>query len=394
MNFPAPPSSPPRCEDHSPFIATPAAGLERQWVADPDDLPEVVLQQGQSYYHHEDEKHERSRTFDTMAVGPGQEVDLGGWRGFVTRFRQRRCPIIGIVIFIIVIAGIVVGGYFGNSLAKNKSQDTSPSPDNHNIVPGNGTHLATAIAGKTMSTFRIVLFQDLDGCLSAVEWRGSKSDTYLLRDRFWSYTGSKIPEPIDTTPLSVMRFGNSGDVHVFYIDNRLRFAHIVRRAFRTGEYSWEVGSLSVGGGQVNEGFAPSPKLQLAGTILFAEDTGMPEDNMVVMYHTDADVDSVALLSSTNPDDAASWKSNSFSLGASRLGMQPHPNSNGFLVLPVTRTGENRKKNETLPGVRVVWDLENESHKTTFGMLDCTFTEEQTLENCVKVQNDWQGMFVV
>jgi hypothetical protein len=184
---------------------------------------------------------------------------------------------------------------------------------------------------------------------------------------------------MEHSPFHTVTLGPSGDLHVFYFDDALRPAHIVRRVKNKEPVSWERGSLVVSS---QPDLIPSNTLGLSVTSFSSDWPGIEEGCIVLVYHTNVANDSFAFVTSSQPDDPQSWTAKSFSLGVGDIDLQLHPESPGLLVMPFKRRGS--------PGLRIIWDVDNSLHKSTFGILDCFFTKTRELAKCNTVSNQWEG----
>lgn len=361
------------------------------------DLPEVVHPPG--HFHH-------AHSYDLKNLDPfgsqpiyGDTEDTGASRWSSMRRSRRYWTIAGIVFLALVMAGAIAGGILGSDLAKKHSDPSTNVPTPSSLPPDDGrsrphesSRLATGYGGTSASNFRLVLLQDVDGDLSAVEWRGSASDHYKIKDRFSGESGPD--KPVENSPLSLVKYGPEGDLHLFYFAQDLSFCHLVRRASVApgGDNGWETGSLSAGDRDIPFEYTPSKALKLSATVLPSDWTGFDADCIVLMYWTAEASDSVALFSSTDPDARSSWQSRTFSLGTEMFELEPHPTSSGFLMIGIQRPVESEDEEELAGGLRLVWDLDDESQKQTFGIMDCIFTEDNALNFCQINRATWEGMF--
>jgi hypothetical protein len=287
-----------------------------------------------------------------------------------------------------IAVGGVLGGVLGTMHRHHDSTQSQTLPHSNSTDKGvsisNRTQLATANAGTAFG-FHIVLFQDGNGGITAIESRGSGRDVYSLASRF---DKEDYPTPLEGSPFSLERFGSDGDLHLFYVDDALRLSHIVRRARKSGKGSWELGSLTAFDAHQELDDVNQDTLRLSVTTLPADWENLDGETLVIMYQTSGGSDVVQLLTSPNPDDEGTWSKQSFSLGSEALGLDLHPTSPGFLILPFERViGDN---DEAVVGIRLMWDLANDSHKTTFGIIDCTLTEEKSLNQCLQARRFWSG----
>lgn len=335
--------------------------------------------------------------------------------------RSRRYWLIaGVVLLVLIMAGAIAGGILGSDLANKDSHDGSddnssadptstagPTPsgipsggdsDGNQSQPHDSSRLAIGYGGTSASNFRLVLLQDTDGDLSAIEWRGSRSDHYKIKDRF-DGDSSRLGQPVDNSPLSIVKYGPDGDLHLFYFTKELRFSHLIRRApVASGENgSWTPGSLTAGNIDVPSAYLPSRALRLCAVVLPADWTGLDEDSILLMYWTSEGKDTVAMFSSTDPETRSSWQSRTFSLGTKWVDLEPHPTSSGFLMMAIQRPAESDDEGGAddggmVGGVRLIWDLNDESRKKTFAILDCTYAEDNSLNFCRKIENTWTGTF--
>jgi hypothetical protein len=371
------------------------------------DFPEVVHPPGHFHHAHSYDL-KNLDPFGSQPIYGDSEEGAGTSRWSSMRRSRKYWAIAGIVLLVLVMAGAIAGGIIGSDLVKQKPStqeqpltDDAPSPPSPTSLPPanedfsrphESSRLATGYGGTTASNFRLVLLQDVDGDLAAVEWRGSANEHYKIKDRL---SGDSGPDkPAEDSPLSLLKFGPQGDLHLFYFNEDLSFCHLVRRASVApgGDNSWEIGALSAGDSDISFGFAPSLSLKLSATVLPRDWTGLDADCMVLMYWTDETVDSVALLSSTDPETRGSWRSGKFSLSTGSLGLEPHPTSSGFLMMAIQRPVDNKGSDELTGGLRLVWDLNDNSQQRTFGIMDCVFTDENALSSCQTNRAKWEGTY--
>ncbi|CAH0026218.1 unnamed protein product [Clonostachys rhizophaga] len=356
----------------------------RQPLVDVDNLPELVTQPP-SYFHHDDKDQDEdlegsaNRTGRQTASSARERLSqILPSKPVNRRFAYFVVPIL----ILLLVTGAVLGGLFGSGVLQQKDSGTSDASAQEHSLDGDSnveiratSQLAAAVVGTSVSSFTLVLFQNDDGELAAIEWQGSKGDVYLLKNRFGD---AKPPKPMEHSPFHTVTLGPSGDLHVFYFDDALRPAHIVRRVKNKEPVSWERGSLVVSS---QPDLIPSTTLGLSVTSFSSDWPGMEEGCIVLVYHTNAANDSLAFVTSTQPDDPQSWTAHSFSLGVGDIDLQLHPESPGLLVMPFKRRGS--------PGLRIIWDVDNSSHKSTFGILDCFFTKTRELAKCNTVSNQWE-----
>lgn len=367
--------------------------LGHRWFADANDLPEPVLSQddagpdGQLQYRHRQQlylPHDDSKAGKSPGDSAVSDVGPPDRQGFSALCRRKRFIVPLAVCITLLAVGGVLGGVLGTMLVTGGPSQSQKGGVNHaaSILPS--SRLAMATAGVSTSGIRIMLFQSLDGGLVSVEWQGSKRTARLVSN---SSIASAPPKPLDGSPLQLLRHGPHGDLHLFYVDDALRFAHAVRRTGSGQGPQWEMGSLSAGAGSKALP-RPSGNLRLSAALVPTNSSSSEsEEYIVVMYQTDPGTDRVSLISSAHPDNASSWQVDTFHLGASGIDLTMYPESSGLLLLPVTR---DMPVNGTVPGLRVLWDLANDSHKTTLGAIECSFPTTQSLEQCIKIPDTWSG----
>ncbi|CAH0055162.1 unnamed protein product [Clonostachys solani] len=376
-----------------PFMSSPNAypagwpkPAYRQPLVDVDNLPELVTQPP-SYFHHDDK--DQDEDLEGGANQTGRQTASSARERLSqilpsTRANRRVAYFVVPILILLLVTGAVLGGLFGSGVLQNNgsgSSDSDASAQEHSLDGDSNvqiratSQLAAAVVGTSVSSFTLVLFQNADGELASIEWQGSKGDVYLLKNRFGD---AKPPKPMEHSPFHTVTLGPSGDLHVFYFDDALRPAHIVRRVRNKEPVSWERGSLVVSS---QPDLIPSTTLGLSVASFSSDWPGVEEDCVLLAYHTGAANDSLALVTSTQPDDPQSWTAQSFALGVGDMGLELHPESPGLLVMPFNRRGS--------PGLRIIWDVDNSSHKSTFGILDCFFTKEHKLEKCNTVSNQWE-----
>ncbi|CAH0003720.1 unnamed protein product [Clonostachys byssicola] len=356
----------------------------RQPLVDVDNLPELVTQPP-SYFHHDDK--DQDEDLEGSANRTGRQTASSARERLSQimpskRANRRFAYFVVPILILLLVTGAVLGGLFGSGVLQPKDSGSSDASAQEHSLDGDSnveiratSQLAAAVVGTSVSSFTLVLFQNADGELAAIEWQGSKGDVYLLKNRFGD---AKPPKPMEHSPFHTVTLGPSGDLHVFYFDDALRPAHIVRRVKNKEPVSWERGSLVVSS---QPDLIPSTTLGLSVTSFSPDWPGMEEGCVVLAYHTNAANDSLALVTSTRPDDPQSWTAQSFSLGVGDIDLQLHPKSPGLLIMPFKRRGS--------PGLRIIWDVDNSLHKSTFGILDCFFTKTRELARCNTVSNQWE-----
>ncbi|VUC23827.1 unnamed protein product [Clonostachys rosea] len=359
----------------------------RQPLVDDDNLPELVTQPP-SYFHHDDK--DQDEEVEGSANQNGRQTAASSARERLSQIlpsnrSNRRVAYFVVPILILLLAtGAVLGGLFGSGvLQANHSSGSSDAPaqEQHSLEGGSDvqiratSQLAAAVVGTSVSSFTLMLFQNAEGELAAIEWQGSKGDVYLIKNRFGD---AKPPKPMDHSPFQTVTLGTSGDLHVFYFDDALRPAHIVRRVKNKEAVAWERGSLVV---STQPNLVPSNTLRMSVASFSSDWPGVDEDCILLAYHTNASNDSLALVMSTQPDDPESWTAVSFDLGVRNIDLPFHPQSPGLLVLPFI--------GNSWTGIRFIWDVDNSLHKSTFGILDCLFTKTRELKNCNTVSNQWE-----
>lgn len=368
-----------------------------------NDFPEVLYPGGHrnSHFHN-------TNPFDIKSIDPcfpHQQIDpivehVSGTSRWSSMSRSRqRWFIVGVILLILVMAGAIVGGIMGSDLVRPSANSTDdiivePMPTG---VPGGlskpheSSRLAVGYGGNSASNFRLALLQDVDGDLSAIEWRGSKSDHYKIKDRF-DGEAPKLDKPINDSPLSIVKYGPDGDLHLFYFSDKRRFSHLVRKASVApgGDGSWERGSLDAGDSEIPKDFQVSDTLRLSAIVIPSEWTGLDSDSIVLMYWTAQSESSVAMFSSIDPENRSLWQSKTVSLGAEKIELKPHATSSGFLMMAIQRAGQGEDEGEMVGGVRLIWDLDNDSEERTFAILDCTYEPPNALKWCRRIQANWTG----
>jgi hypothetical protein len=382
---------------------TPYEPRRTQWVPDPNDLPEPVSlpeththtynHRPQPLYVAPDDDKDGEIARDHVDTAANSEAGPSGRDRPKSRWQKKRFMVPLAVLITLVAVGAVMGGVLGTIL-RTSGLDHDPSSatndtdheDEHKDSVHPVSKLAAAIAGPSTTKTRVLLFQDPNGDLVAIEWQGSSGRPQAMTSLF---AKGKPPKPLTGSPFHLVEFGAGGQLHLFYIDDALRLAHIVRRPGSGQDGGWHIGSLSTSEGRSKLYSQPSDTLRLSVAVLPAESTGTNDGVVAVMYQIDSGPDYVTLVSSPEPDDARSWRSQPFSLGASASGREMHSESPGLLILPGIRLGT--ESSESMPTIRIVWDLANDSHKTTLGALECVFTDsERVLEDCLPAPDDWRG----
>ena len=383
---------------------TPYEPRRNQWVPDRSDLPEPVslpephahtynLHPQQLYVGSDGDKDE-DNAGDNAGTAANSEAGPSGRDRPKSRWQKKRFMVPLAVFITLVAVGAVMGGVLGTIL-RTSGPDHDPSSatndtdheDQHNGFVHPASNLAAAISGASTAKTRVLLFQDPDGDLVAIEWQGSSG---RLRPMASLFGEGKPPKPLSGSPFHLVEFGPGGQLHFFYIDDALRLAHIVRRPGSGQNGGWHTGSLSTSEGRFKLYSQPSDTLRLSVAVLPAELTSTSDGVVVVMYQIDSGPDYVTLVSSPEPDDTKSWRSQPFSLGASASGRELNPKSPGLLILPGIRKAT--KSSESMPTIQIIWDLANDSHKTTLAALECVFTDsERVLEDCLPAPDDWRGL---
>lgn len=382
-----------------------------------NDFPEVLHPDGG--HHNSPFRHTNSYDlknldpcFPRQPMHPVISENVGNSRWSSMSRGRRYWFVAGVILLILIMAGAIAGGIMGSDISRqnasthgdNSGSTDSPVKPNTSYggpaptgLPGGlarpreSSRLAIGYGGNSASNFRLVLFQDIDGDLAAIEWRGSKSDHYKIKDRFGGES-SDLGKPLDNSPLSIIKYGLEGDLHLFYFNDERRFSHIVRRASIApgGDRSWERGTLTAGQSNIPEEYLVSETLRLSATVLPSDWTGLDSDCIIIIYWTAQSDSSVAMFSSTDPQTRSSWQSRTLSLGANSINLEPHPSSSGFLMVAIQRPVQDEDDGGTVGGVRLIWDLNNDSEKRTFAILDCTYVDPNSLKFCKRIQDKWIG----
>ncbi|KAF4126233.1 hypothetical protein GMORB2_1479 [Geosmithia morbida] len=366
------------------------------WGSDLIDLPEpVVMPEADECVPHSQHHSNSFMAQDSRLDGKMGRIsdkrDLGPPipTGLAATCRRKRF-IVPLAVFVTLLAiGGVLGGVLGTMVSTGESDSTdqasavSSRNNTSSILPS--SRVALSMVGSSISSIRTILLQNTDGDLVSLEWQGASSTARLVTG---SSARAEPVKPLNGSPLAAVTHGAQGDLHLFYIDDTLRFAHAIRRANASDDERWGVGPLSTLAGQKKVQSRPSDKMRRLSVAIVTMNstTSEPEDYIVVMFQVNPGTDIFCLLSSSDPDNTDSWVVTSFSLGTERKGVTMHPDSPGFVLVPITRTFGSQS--ETFPGLRMFWDLSDDQYKTTLGAFECTFTDTQTLDQCQLVATEW------
>lgn len=325
-----------------------------------------------------------------MGSTPGHSsLDEPVHTGFAATCRRKRF-IVPVAIFITLLA---IGGVLGGVLGTMMSSDEPGPPDNADAVSADDTNTKSALAsssteslavtGSSTSGTSTIILQSTDSELVSLEWHESQRTGRIVSS---SYGSTKVAKPMDGSPFGTVVHPSSGDVHLFYIDTALGLAHVVRRA-KASDNAWEVGALSTKAGQAKVKARSTDNMRLSVALVPGNLTVQDADYIAVLYQTDGRQDTLCSLSSATPHSLESWKVDTFSVGSEEMGAKMHPDSSGFVAVPVKRSVGGH---EPVPGLRMLWDVDDSAHKTTLGGLECSFTESQALEQCTKAANSFTG----
>lgn len=357
----------------------------RAWVPDPDDLPEPVVLPPSTRADSDETKGNNFGAF------MDEEDSASGGESKASKYRRKRFIVPLAVLITLLVVGAILGAVLGTVLQSNPSEPDDSPRKNGTIVDDTPPHslhpssnLAAATTSSSSSNVRLILFQHPDGDLVTIEWRGSSGKA----SRMSRLTDGNAPQkPLAGTPFQLVNFGSDSDLHLFYIDDTMRLAHIVRRS-SSDEGNWDRGSLSTSRGQSKLPAHPMDSLRLSVTVMPEETNGAADGYVIVVYHTGPDADSVVFVSSSDPDDANSWKGQFLSLATVKLDLEMNPESPSLLLLPVARKN---RKGDMGPGIQFHWDVASDSGGETLGAFECSFTEDQTLDGCQGATNDWRGL---
>ena len=294
----------------------------------------------------------------------------------ISRKWTRKRRVVPIVMLVAIIAvGAVLAGVLPTYFAgNNSSSDNSPrpSPESSGLQVAPTSQLAVSFSDAV----HVLVAQSHESELMVVEFYGSKSASYLIKDRFGE---GQPPKPLSKTPFELLLFGSEKKLHLFYFDDAFRLAHLVRTS-QDGRDLWGPGALMDG----RLPYQPADTARLSTCILTSEWSESGKSVLMVMYQSDNAADSMVLLTSSDPDEAKDWTSQPFYLGAAQEDAPLKEDSPGLLILPTTR----EDNGELVPALRILWDPSDEEKKTTLGSIECAFSEESKVTDCERTENDW------
>lgn len=310
----------------------------------------------------------------TQALDLDRDGDPEGRR--ISRKWTRKRRVVPIVMLVAIIAvGAVLAGVLPTYFAGNKSSSDNsprPSPESSDLQVAPASQLAVSFNDAVHA----IVAQSQEGELMIVEFYGSKSASYLIKDRFGD---GEPPKPLSKTPFELLLFGSEKKLHLFYFDDAFRMAHLVRTS-QDGRDVWGLGALMDG----RLPYQPADTARLSTCILTSEWSESGKSVLMVMYQSDNAADSMVLLTSSDPDEAKDWTSQPFYLGAEQEDAPLKEDSPGLLILPTTR----EDNGEIVPALRILWDPSDEDKKMTLGSFECAFSDESKVTDCKRTENDW------
>lgn len=311
---------------------------------------------------------------------PTQAIDLddadpGGRR--ISRKWTRKRVIVPIAMLVTIVAiGAVLGGVLGTMLSpKQGSADKSPyfSPESGDALVGPDSQLATSFS----KSVHVVIAQTDNGELMAVEFHGSKKESYLIKDHAYD---TKLPKALGNTPIELIQFGPEQYLHLFYFDDAFRLAHLVRVSM-DGRDVWGLGALMNG----RLPYEPADTARLSACIMSSDWSESRDSFLMVLYQADNGSDGMVLLSSSEPDSSEGWNMQPFYLEAEKHDAPLSKDSSGLLIFPTTR----EDNGQIVPALRILWDPSDDDKKITLGSIECTFSDESKMIDCDRTKNDWK-----
>lgn len=315
------------------------------------------------------------------------------------RWSKKRFMVPLAVLITLIAVGSVLGGVLGTIISTSgvSSSDKSPTSIHGTVMDEKpsihpSSQLAAGILGTSSAHTRVILFQNLGGDLMALEWQGSSRSIQPVKELYAD--DNQPPKPYDGSPLQLVNFGPDGDLHLFYIDEDLNFAHLVRRTAPEKHRLWELGSLLDPDNRSLLSPRPAKNLRFSVTMIPAGLVDADDGFLVIMYQPDPDDEDVdaendmITLSSSDPKSSPSWKRQDLSLDATKLKLDMNPDSPGFLILPSTMEAKN---GEIYPGIRILWELKADDRKSSIGGIECEFSDNGDLTNCEALEDSWIGI---
>lgn len=368
-------------------------------LPEPVHIPGEHHQQNNQHYYELDSQHgsqvspPNNSPQDKPDIGPStndspkpvhtlnaDETANSGGRRISRRCTRKRVVIPIALLLTIVAIGAVLGGVLGTMLsAKQAPADNSPYffPDNGDTLLGSKSQLANSFSKSA----HVIVAQNEDGELMAVEFHGSKTDRYLLKNHTYD---TELPNALGNTPLELVQFGSEEDLHLFYFDHAFRLAHVVRTN-KDGRDVWTPGAL-MDGHLLSE--PPADTVRLSVCVMSSDWSESGDSYLLVVYQMDNGEDGMVLLASSDPGSSESWNTHYFVMNTDELGESMNNESSGFLILPTTR----EKDDKMLPALRILWDLSDDEEKATFGSVECEFGGGYNLTDCIRTKDDWAGMW--
>ncbi|KAK0384667.1 hypothetical protein NLU13_8753 [Sarocladium strictum] len=244
--------------------------------------------------------------------------------------------------------------------------------------------------------YRVAAFLDADGHLATSIWTGTTMESFPLT----SDTDSVLPKPAKSSPLHLIVLYQRDYVHILYVDEDhfLCLATMDARADRPSA-KWSGGRLKTGKESTASGELETH--QTTGDMRVTFEThnnagdvvdGRPADRVNILYEEGSkkhrEKDGYTLLSSIAPEIPSMWTVSRYQLSEEeKESMNPQEGSQGITFLPIFKDPEKEPGQQS--GVRIIYDLSNEDHDSSFGVMKCKAKSETELDGCWFDMGHWE-----
>jgi hypothetical protein len=351
---------------------------------------------------------------------------LTGDSGSGTDARKRRLwLILGIVAVGLIIIAAVVGGVLG-SRVRSRGEDIEggkpaasapsesgttigsieatvsassedPKETGAKVTIQEGSKIGSTIAMPFEDPYRVVVFLNADGHLATSIWTGSKMETFPVT----SDTDSGLPKPAKLSPLHLIVLYQSDAVNILYVDedHYLSLATMPARGDR-GKGTWRGGRIETGDDGTDK--SKPERHQTTGDLRVtfeihnnADDIfeGRSADRVNILYEEGSEKhrgkDKYTLLSTVAPDDPTRWFVNRYQLSEGEDDpMNPQKGSQGLVLMPTFKDLDSNPRMQS--GVRIIWDLSNKDHDSSFGVMKCKVKSNTELNGCWFDMGHWES----
>lgn len=333
----------------------------------------------------------------------------------------------GILAVILILIAAIVGGVMGSHTGSSgKDEEGSEPTTSRSSEPGRGggataststvsndkpgasavgsnilsaSRVGSALAMPFEDPYRVAAFLDADGHLATSIWTGTTMESFPLT----SDTDSVLPKPAKSSPLHLIVLYQRDYVHILYVDEDhfLCLATMDARADRRSA-KWSGGRLKTGKESTASGELETH--QTTGDMRVTFEThnnagdvvdGRPADRVNILYEEGSkkhrEKDGYTLLSSIAPEIPSMWTVSRYRLSEEeKESMNPQEESQGITFLPIFKDPEKEPGQQS--GVRIIWDLSNEDHDSSFGVIKCKAKGETELHGCWFDMGHWESEY--